>query len=262
MGAASEFQLHSPPSLRTWIQHFQRQLLWEGYHSTEASWTVIWYSVGHLSFYYMVETTCTCIKKYLGCHNSNHDDQKETIFYALLIGFGLLWMRLHGYLWDWLPSLASYRLVLFHVHNRRRLGYWDAKIMARFQQYWPRANVMLGTVAFYCVYLGTMHFYYKLWHLYEVQLWEYYTALETVWKQELHEQHPRRSAFATTGSTTPGCDAFAALSPVWRGATAQWVCHQFRQDESLPGLSLLFHGITLLVSLTAMAMVGGELFET
>ncbi len=223
------------------LRRIQGILLLEG-HSLEAAWIAIWYSMGHQSFYAVLDTVVKAVYLQSGISGN--------IFYLLLTFLGLMIMRLNGYLWFWLGQ-DSYRLVKFEIHNRLCLQYWDARILSWFRKSkWKPLTVYFSIVGYYLLYIGMVHFYYAIaWTQLEAWSWTAYTHLEATLARQLES--------SAVGADL--CDEMLNTTSWYRHGT-RFICHQWHSQDT-PLLSIFCDGIVLIISSIAIGAVGGSIFE-
>jgi len=149
---------HTTTSFLTIIKHL---IVFETGCSIPAFLCVMFYCFGHLALYEIVYSAMGECSRYF---NISYEFVCAT---AILISFVLL--RLTGGLWEW-SSIPNHAAAKFELHNRIRMGYWDARIHRWFRQTQPsnnKCNIQLRTlrklVEFLALYMccaSVAHFQY------------------------------------------------------------------------------------------------------
>jgi hypothetical protein len=152
----------------------RRLLLFEAYHSGQAVAIILLSSLLGIAVYDMVDVGLEEIGRLSAPYVNIHQ------FYALLIVFGLFVMRLTGYFW-WCLQGDSYACVKFELHNRQKLGYWDARLMNYLYRSRTTLASCLNLIGVYSMYIGISYFYYMAMDL---LLWDPLIAWFEQIKQE------------------------------------------------------------------------------
>jgi hypothetical protein len=143
----------------------RRLLLFEGCQSGEAVATIVISCAVGIAVYSLIDAGLREIGRLSAPYvNINQ-------YHALLIVFGVIVMRLTGYFW-WYLEGDSFACVKFELHNRQKLGYWDARLMNYLYRSSGRtafARDCLNILGFYSLYIGLYHFYYMVA---DVGFWE------------------------------------------------------------------------------------------
>jgi hypothetical protein len=131
----------------------RRFLLFEGYHSGQAVAVILFSSVVGIAIYDMMDNMMRQIAGLSAPYVNIHQ------FHALLIVFGAVVMRTTGYIWWWLQG-DSFACVKFELHNRHKLGHWDARLMHYLSRSGKTLANCLNIICFYSLYIGISYFYY------------------------------------------------------------------------------------------------------
>jgi len=178
-------------SLQKRVSIMQRNFLFEIHHGLPMLFLVVLYCFGNAAIYDLV--TCVLHKLQLNLKSIvfDSDDDSESddmgtpgtmiyieptpsdpipdpavarfddAFHIAVAIVGLAIIRYTGYLWYWsygLKGADHYRAAKLEMHNRLRLGYWDARCM----HYMRHHRTLFGVVSlcsFYMVYIATSHFF-------------------------------------------------------------------------------------------------------
>lgn len=125
--------------------------------------TLICYCFTHLSAYQFVDSLIGECPQYLPM-------MSEDVFYALCIFMSLFLTRLTGGVWVWV-NLERHEMAKFDLHNRVRLGYWDAKLHLWFRQH-ETIKFILDNFAIYVCLVGVAYFQFRLFApLFEDRTW-------------------------------------------------------------------------------------------
>ena len=115
----------------------------ECFQGLPAGLLVVVYLIANLHFYNIISTIISSVDVAMAPY----------ISYAkmdmLWLGAAYMAMRATGYIWLFVDD-QSYLAVKFDLHNRARLGYWDARILAYFNQH-VKLACLLNLAAFYIV---------------------------------------------------------------------------------------------------------------
>jgi hypothetical protein len=188
---ASAGTSESMPTDTGLLDEVRRFLLFEGYHSGQAFALIILSSIAGLAVYEMMYYS---VLEMIGLSAPYVNIDQ---FHALLIVFGLVGMRTTGYCWRWLLE-DSYECVKFELHNRQRLGYWDARLMNYLYRSRKTLVSCLNILAFYSAYIGISYFYTKVMNV-------LYWGPLLVWFEEIKME---------AASTEEAVSALKELSPV------------------------------------------------
>ena len=221
-----------------------RLMLFESQHVPAGVALLTFYTFGNVSFYNLTEVVLKMMKKFLAPYIS------EASFHFLIVVISLLVMRASGYLWAWLP-VDPYSLVKFELHNRERLGFWDARILS----YFKRNNKLLGyfinMVSFYVAYVGLAYFYdvaMELAMYQPIQGW-YHTVKEELLK-----------AGSTTDDDFQNCETIKQhIAHPLRRYFGYHFCHS--QDQLWESMTILYDILFFVISVGAFKALGLDFFE-
>ncbi len=221
------------------FQCIHHLVLFETHHSMEAAWTAIWYCLGHLSIFMILDVLRRLAK--------SHSAISDTALHCFFVIMGLGLMRVNGYLWTWLGH-DSYRVVKFDLHNRRILEHWDVQILEWFRQR-PTIQNAMGLLGFYTLYLGVTHFYDQVWAFSEQWIWVVYGW----WEDHVAVQ------LKTMNLDFESCNSILNTTS-WSRYFSNFLCEQFSNKDLLL-VCIVFDGFVVLVASLAMAAFGGSLCE-
>lgn len=98
-------------------------------------------------------------------HIRSDSDKYQDGLMTLIFVVGLVLMRFSGSLYWWLSD-RDYGCVKFEMHNRLRLGMWDARAL-----HWARrrswARCFLFVFGYYLCFAGVLHFVYRFYLLWD-----------------------------------------------------------------------------------------------
>ncbi len=219
-------------------------LFFEGRHFLEAAWAVSWYCIGHYGVFSIFEVII-----YLALQRSG---LSPSHFHALLILFALFIMRVNGYLWEWL-CLESRRRVKFDMHNRRVLGYWDARVLATLRKPLLRGvNPIISMSAFYMLFHGCSYFYYDV----------FMTNMETAFVQWQQQEETRISEIMEVPTNMPTYNFLPFLEdPSLPNNIMQCFDGPTIQSPELMMISSSIYVLVVVLAAGAMASVGNTVFE-
>lgn len=132
---------HSHPVLYTWWW-----CMFEFYHTGPAAYKLVVVCLCHLFFHGTLDTLSRIVY-----HSIFVTAMGQGMFDLVLISLGLGLLRSNGYLWMFLDT-EKYNAIKFDMHNRRQLGFADARLLSFLESslYGSAANLL----GFYLVYIG------------------------------------------------------------------------------------------------------------
>jgi hypothetical protein len=208
------------------IQHF---LLFESNHTARGCISVVFDCLGHAAFYaFLARFVQTSAVAFSSSINTN-------LFYVVVMGAGVVLMRANGYIWSHVDR-KSYDLVKFEMHNRAKLGYLDARVLAYLKD--TALGSFFNLLSFYLIYIGVSYFYHHLAGMYEIYLEAWWVRVEA-----------DAAVFLSEGEVVTCATIQKHLTP----RVLSYVC---LDSEEWSFADCLFHGFFCLLSALVMHMVG------
>lgn len=134
--------LRAPADRVTFLCRLRTLLLLDCHHALPGYTAMLLYCLAHFSIYEVLNQTLM---------ESTGDDYQYLVYTSVLI-VGLGASRLTGAVYGWVdePTHAAAR---FDLHNRLRLGTWDARSVRWFKRH-PRTRCAVDTVALYLCFIA------------------------------------------------------------------------------------------------------------
>mmetsp|Transcript_13638 Transcript_13638/g.20762 ORF Transcript_13638/g.20762 Transcript_13638/m.20762 type:complete len:404 (-) Transcript_13638:53-1264(-) len=136
----------------SFFTRFKHLMLFETCLGLPAFLSIAFYCSGHLAFYEVVYCIMGEISR--NCNISYDWVCVAAIFLSLLL------LRISGGLWEW-SSLENHAMAKFELHNRIRLGYWDAKLHLWFRKR-RRLKLIIQFASLYMCCAGIGHMQYLI----------------------------------------------------------------------------------------------------
>ena len=135
----------------SWLKRVHLLLHFEAFHTIPGVLSVVCYILACSSVYSIIDHGCRNLSKEI----SNYFGTNT--FYAGVLCISLWLLRITGVLWYWTEG-HSYDSVKFEIHNRLRLGYWDARLMSWLLKKHVRYMYAISLGAFYGAYVAICYF--------------------------------------------------------------------------------------------------------
>ena len=221
----------------------------ECFQGLPAGLLIVVYLIANLHFYNIISTVVWLVDVAMAPYIS---DAKMDM---LWLGAAYIIMRATGYIWLYVDD-QSYLAVKFDLHNRARLRYWDARILAYFNQH-VKLACLLNLAAFYIVsvVVGEWTEYLCALHI---------TKPMTLWYKDIIAEAYKLAAaspdaLSSTIDSLSECEAVATFieAPI-RRLFASYMCRC--SDSSF--ISLPLNIILCVIFGTLQGMLGWSFLES
>ena len=126
----------------------RRHMLFELLYSLPAAVTMLAYCCTHVAIYEFVQSVVA------DCLQLNEFDNQHLV-YVCVFAVAVLMARVSGSLYEF-TSDDEYNRVKFDMHNKLKLGDFDARILRRVKKY-PTVKLLLDVTALYLTYISANH---------------------------------------------------------------------------------------------------------
>jgi hypothetical protein len=157
-GSALESHLLEKSPRRSFSHRFYDYLIFEMNSVVPAVFSLVIHSIVHISIYDGLNSCLLAVKKMVA--KSGESPEIDSYLFGTAFFLGFILIRFTGDLYWWLSD-KDYDLVKFDFHNRRRLGYWDARILSTVRVR-KILRVSMYVIGYNLCYLATSEFQFTM----------------------------------------------------------------------------------------------------
>ena len=141
-------------------QLWHNLVLFESHHSVRGLLIISMYCLSSAAFYFMLDILMNHLYQVVFANLFS-----TSTYYVMLFAMSVGTMRLTGYLFEW-TDRETFEFVKFEMHNREKLGYFDARIRRYFRHTScptrKRMQSYLNFFSFYIAYYAVLQLHYNV----------------------------------------------------------------------------------------------------